>query len=315
METIVVQTRGKYQKYRLSGSAEGSDLKIGRAYSNDVIIDDPYIGPEQLVLRISPGIGGHWRIVNMDKTNPVLVNRQVIDDQEFDVQSGDQLTIGRTTFHLYAENHVMPEAKEFSFTNWLHNHKLKPLFALAMLLVLFSVTLWMEYLQQTDQIKWGRLSVTAFAMVFLAIVWASIWAVAGRFIKSNYYFFSHVFFTALALSLMVLLGSIYSYVDYVTSSVFAGEIVDWLVSILLFGLLVGFNIALVSYRPGAFKKGVAASIVIYGAIGLLQYLYQDDYSNVPEHSNTMKPAYVPVPPPVNIETYIDGYDALFDSVS
>ncbi|MCK5361254.1 MAG: FHA domain-containing protein [Gammaproteobacteria bacterium] len=310
METVIIQHGRECQKCKLSEA--GSKLTIGRAFSSDIILTDPYVGPSQLQIQSSTGVDYRWSVTNLDSSNPVLLNKKIVESSEFEITSGDEITIGRTKVLFYSEDHVVPKTREFSFTNWLHNHKYKPLFASVMLLFLFCVALWGDYSETSSETNLGKLSAAAMLPVVIAFIWASAWSLTGRILKSDHYFFSHLFFTAFSFSLLIILSDTYSYFDYMLSSVLTGELIDWFLTILIFGLLIGFNLALVTYSPGAFKKGMIASVCILGVTASLIHLYEEDYDNKPAHSYTIKPSYIPTSAPVNIEKFIANYEVLFD---
>ncbi|MBV1930597.1 MAG: FHA domain-containing protein [Porticoccaceae bacterium] len=315
MATVIVEVGGKYQKFSFSDLAGHSGLSIGRAFSNDIITPDPYVEANQLEIRLSTDEQSHWAVSNKNSTNPILVNNKTITSPNFNLASGDQLTIGRTQLRFYTEDHAMPDARQFSFTNWAHNQKLKPLYSCIMLSILFGVMLWTNYLETPVEIEWGKLAATAAFPVGISLVWASLWSLTGRFQKSEHSFFSQLFFTAFCFSLLILAGNIYGYVDYMFSSVVAGEIVDWLLSALIFGLLIGFNLALLTYSPSVFKQGLISSAALFFVIYLLMYLNKNDYDNTPTHTSSIKPAYVPTSFPKHIDGHIEGYGQLFERLS
>lgn len=315
MKSVIVKVGDVFYKRSFSDSDDGRSLTIGRAFSNDVILGDPYVGPSQLELNLTAEDGYDWRVSIRDNTNPVFLNKKIVEEPGFSIRSGDQLTIGRTSVAIYTEDHGIPETREFSFTNWLHNHKFKPLIASAMLILLIVLSLWAGYIELVSEPDLGDLSVVAIIVIVIALVWASVWSLAGQILKGNHYFFSHMFFTALCFSLFTLTGDLHTYIDYFFSNAQAGVITQWFILILLWGLMIGFNLALVTYSARALRTGLIVSVCILGTYATLLYLYQDDYSNRPIHSVTIKPAYIPTTSPVSIETYIDKYNALFDKLA
>jgi len=315
MNSIIVKVGDVFYKHRFTDSDDDRSLSIGRALSNDIILPDPYIGPSQLKLQLTDDDEYDWRVSNGDETNPVFLNKKIVESSQFNIRSGDELTIGRTSVAVYTEDHEIPETREFSFTNWLHNHKFKPLIAGVMLFLLIALSLWTGYIEMSSEPDFSDLSIAAIIVVLSTLVWVSVWSLSGHLLKGNHYFFSHLFFTAMCFSLFALAGDFYTYIDYYFSSPQAGLIAQWLVSILLWGLLISFNLALVTYSSKAFRNGLVASVCILGTYGALMYLYQEDYSNQPDHSVTIKPSYIPTTTPVSIETYVENYNDLFDTLA
>ena len=317
MESVIIKIGDVFHKHHFSNADDSSVLTIGRAFTNDVIVSDPYVGPSQIQIKLSTNdTHSHdWHVCNVDDTNPVFLNKKINETPEFYLSSGDEITIGRTSMTFFKEDHAIQKTREFSFTNWLHHHKFKPLIASVMLMLLFVIALWMSYQETSSELDWGELSGVAIVFVIFAIIWASGWSLTGRLLKSNHYFFSQLFFTSICLSVFLLAGDLYSYVDYFFSSSLAGEIVDWLTTILFFGLLIGFNLTLITHAPGAFRKGLIASAIFLGVIVSLVHQNKDEYSNQPVHSGVIKPSYVPTTAVLRIDNYIDNYNVLFDRLS
>ena len=315
METLILKIGDSYNKYYLDSDG-ASGLSLGRAFSNDIIITDPYVGEFQLRVGLSPGSEYDWHIEITDQTNPIFLNGKNIESEGVDLRSGDKLTTGRTSIEFYAENHAVPVTREFSIANWLHNHKFKPYIAILMLLVLFGSTMLASYLETATEPDWGSLSSVAWGYLILAFIWASGWSLAGRLLKGDYYLSSHLFFTSICLILLLLLlNDLGSYIDYMFSSTMAGEIVDWIVIVLLGGLLISFNLSLVTHSSRTFRKGLLVSACIVATITSMVYMGQDEYSNRPSHSITMKPSFTPKASSVSIDQFIGDYDEMFENLS
>lgn len=191
---MILKIGDSYHKYDLD-SAGVAGLSLGRAFTNDIIIADPYVGESQLRVSLSPGSEYDWHIEIIDQTNPVFVNGRDIESAGVDLRSGDQLITGRTSVAFYTEEHTVPATREFSIANWLHNHKFKPYIAIMMLLVLFGFTMLMAYLETATDPDWGTLSAVANGYLILAFLWGSGWSLAGRLLKGDYYLSSHLFST------------------------------------------------------------------------------------------------------------------------
>ena len=175
MESVIVKIGDVYHKHYLSDADDIATITIGRAFSSDIILADPYVGPSQLELHRSSDTDYDWHVCNVDDTNPIFLNNKIIETPEFDFRSGDEITIGRTSMIIYTEDHAIPETREFSFTNWLHNHKFKPLIASMMLMLLIVISLWMSYLEISTALVWADLTIVAIIFFALAVVWASGW--------------------------------------------------------------------------------------------------------------------------------------------
>lgn len=314
MEALILKIGDSYNKnYLDSDGATG--LSLGRAFCNDIIITDPYVGEFQLKVALSPGSEYDWHIKITDRTNPVFLNGRNIESEAFDLRSGDKLTIGRTNIVFYSENHAVPVTRKFSIANWLHNHKFKPFIALLMLLSLFGLAMLASYLEMATEPDWSSLSSVAWGYLILAFIWASGWSLAGRLLKGDHYLSSHLFFTSICLILLLLLNDLGGYIDYMFSSTLAGELVDWIVIILFSGLLISFNLSLATHSFRTFRNGMLVSACIFTTIALMAYIGQEEYSNSPSHSFTMKPSFTPTASSVSINLFISDYDEMFEELT
>ena len=263
MESVIIKVGDVLHKHPNTCTDNTSSiLTIGRAFSSDVVLTDPYIGPSQLELHDTENNECDWHVTITDNTNPVFLNDKIIEASGFDICSGDEITIGRTNISIFSSEHEVAKTRAFSFTNWLHNHKFKPLITTAMFLFLLAVTLLMSYLELTTELVWTEMSITIIVAAVLTFLWSSGWALVGHLLKGNHHFFSQLFFTSISFILFLITADVASYVDYSFNSRLAGEIASWLIVILLSGVLFGFNLALVTYSPGAFRNGLIASICI-----------------------------------------------------
>jgi ribosome-associated protein YbcJ (S4-like RNA binding protein) len=314
MAALILKIGDKYSKHYFAGD-DVSGLSLGRAFTNDIIIDDPYVGETQLQITASTKDGFDWNATITDHTNPVFVNKNILERRDVDLRSGDVISVGRTSIAFYNEAHAVPATREFSFTNWLQNHKFKPYISLLCLVILFGVAILLGYLGTSSKPNWGDLSYAAYGTVITALLWAAGWSLAGRLLKGESYFFSQLFFTSLCLALILSVSNLGDYVDYIFASQIAGKVVDWFTGLALGGLLLGLNLTLVSNSPRIIRKGVLINACIAGAVAFMVYLGQPDYSNRPSHSITIKPSFIPTISAISIGQYITSYNELFSSLS
>ncbi len=314
MDAVIIKVGDAYTKYHFD-SDKSSGLTLGRAFSNDIIVNDPYIDESLLSIAPASDESYHWHIKIIDHTNPVFLNKKNVESRDVNLRSGDVITIGRTNIVFFSEGHNVPATREFSYTNWLHNHKFKPYITLLLLSVLFITSVLMSYLEISTKPDWGLIYYASITFVVFALLWASGWSLAGRVLKGHAYFSSHLFFTSFCFILMLLVADLGSYVDYIFSSPLSGNIINWLVAFVLGGLLIGLNLSLVSNSPRVARNGMMLSACITGAIAIMVYINQPEYSNKPAHSVTIKPAFIPTTSPVSLDIYISDYDEMFDRLS
>ncbi len=310
METIVIKAGSRYQKF--STASADSVLTIGRAYSNDIIVSDPYVAAQEAELYWQEGA---WYLRTLDNTNPVLLNSYELENGQGRLQSGDEIALGKSRIQVFAENHAVEPAREFTLANWLSQHRFKPLLSFAMLAVLFLSYAGIASLSVYEKMETGKVFAEALWFPVLALVWAGLWSLTGRFLRHQHYFFSHLFFTALLLTLMEVLSGLPGYINFMFSIGMSVIVLYWIISGILFGVLLSFNLSLASNLKNTLRKGLLISACIMGLFAAINYFEKDDYSNRPTFAVSIKSPPAPVFNVASIDEYVSSYDELFDKLA
>jgi pSer/pThr/pTyr-binding forkhead associated (FHA) protein len=187
-------------------------ITIGRAYDNDVVLDDPFAAPHHLVVEQSRA--GELELADTGSRNGV-----------FRVGAGQRLTrervepdaryrIGRTQLRIRPASHpVEAERVERRERHWSG-----PLAAsVAVLGAGASVFLyfWSEVFEQTEPAK---LLAPALVGVLLVLVWAGAWSLAGRLLVGERRLAAHLTGAALTLIGVLAVPALLSYPAFALSA-------------------------------------------------------------------------------------------------
>ncbi len=162
----------------------GADIRIGRAYDNDVVVDDPYVAPHHL--RLVRGDGGGLVAENMGSANGLFRDGDAARQERLAIDGDSVYRIGATRFRvrdaLYA---VAPEKiARAPVRVWP-----QALALAAALLGLEMLTLW---LRETGEPTLSRYAVPALAMVAFVTAWTTMWAVLSRVFSGRARFERHL---------------------------------------------------------------------------------------------------------------------------
>ena len=104
----IIEITGETRTTRLVSFANRKDavLSIGRAFSNDIILDDPYVDPQHGQLQITAD--GHWSYRDLGSENGSKLDKQDVSHSA--VQSSATLTLGKTQLQLFDAGHVVAPA-------------------------------------------------------------------------------------------------------------------------------------------------------------------------------------------------------------
>ncbi|HWE73204.1 MAG TPA: FHA domain-containing protein [Stellaceae bacterium] len=148
----------------------GPELRIGRSYHSDVIIDDPTVAPDHL--RVTQGTDGAIVVESISDAPPFLIKG---DRHERCLVDGDmELRIGHTSLRLRDETYAVPAATVVvePKPRWI---------ALAALIVvtlmLNGLTIW---LNETSEPKFSRDMAAVVMIISGIVIWAGFWALISR---------------------------------------------------------------------------------------------------------------------------------------
>ena len=115
MDKLILTISKKGERSPALYKLDAGDIAIGRAYDNDIIIDDPYVSPHQFRLVHDDG---DIRLEVVDEINPILVNNKVSDETSFVMKVGEILSVGKTQLQLLSEDTDVAKTKQQFMSKW-----------------------------------------------------------------------------------------------------------------------------------------------------------------------------------------------------
>lgn len=171
-EMIWVEVLTRHREVAARYRFAGPEIRIGRGYTNDVVVDDPYVALEHL--RIRRGDDGSLVAEDIGTLNGMHVGRTA-EKVERVVLDGDQvIRIGRTDLRIRGAEYVLPRERALTGPP-----RIIPIIAAlsVVLLGIDALSLWLH------QVTEPRLSYYLPALLGLpayAVSWAGVWAILCR---------------------------------------------------------------------------------------------------------------------------------------
>jgi hypothetical protein len=195
---------------------------IGRAYTNDVILEDPFVSPVHCSIR--EGAAGDVVVEDLDSLNGLRAASGRHAVASLVLSSGDRFRVGETVLRFVEADHPVPPAEPMPQDEGgvLHALRDRRLSGAAIALGTFVLTL-NAYLGIYYDLSWVNVvSPGVFGLGALAL-WAGIWAFANRLLTHRFDFIRHLACACLA-SVAIVLGTAGAeYVDFLSSSPGAGK--------------------------------------------------------------------------------------------
>ncbi len=190
----VLDRRGEVQRRE---RVESFPLRIGRAYDNDLILEDPHVCPAHAVL---DWLDGSLTLRDLASVNGLhtLPGRERVPSLE--VGSGASVQIGRTLLRFRDPAHLTPPALRLRrrprYLEWALT---RPLAGCAWLTLLLGISLIDAVRSAHVEIDWASQASALAGAALISATWAGAWALVGRLLGQRPRFVTHFAIAVLAL--------------------------------------------------------------------------------------------------------------------
>jgi hypothetical protein len=272
---------------------------------------DPFVAPHQLILECVDDI---WRVTVLEKINAVLLNGVPIRDDWAPVKTGDKLTVGRTDLALYAEDHVLEPTRKLLLSSWITPGRIGALLAFGVLGAVCAMDVIVEFLQSSVDLKWKDYAYGSVFAATLIVIWAGVWAIAGRVLRHQPHFFVHLLATALVSGVSTFLVPLAGYLDFLTSNPALTEISYYLLGFGIFAVLLKLNLFFATNIRRTSVTAVVISAMLAGLIFVANRYGKDDFESEPEYAQTVKPPFAHLTRDRSPEEFLEAAAQEFDKL-
>jgi FHA domain len=286
-EAIWIEVLSRHRDVVSRQRCEGEAISIGRAYDNDVIVDDPYVAAHHVRI-VRDGTGG-LAVEDLGSVNGLYssdgrrVERIVLDDQPFRI--GSTLLRARATSHVVAAERIAAPSARLEHA----------VLILACALAGWElVSLW---LAQTVEPKLSYYVWPMIAIAVLVIGWTTVWAVMSRIFAGQTRFMRHL---AIALAGLGALSIFSEITDYAAFSLSWSTLIEYgyVITWILFAALCFAHLAQI--RPTHLvRKAVTIGLLAAIGVGATALAQSDSRARAGQASylRRLKPPVVRLTPP------------------
>jgi len=302
---LILEIQDNSRRNRYYYPVESFPVKIGRGYGNDVIISDPYVCPEHLVIEKDDQ---GWIVRDLDSKNGIENN----DATTIRPESGDSLLIGHTRIRLFKPDHPVKP------TQSLHEkHNIAGFFVglaiTATILVLLGAGYFIElYFSTSVKIQTDKLIVGSLPVMGGVLVWAGFWSLLTYIVKRKLFFYFQLIVSSIYILLTIVTENLVSYLAYNIKSVFVIESLSYISGGLLFAVLLYFNMKKALSLPRK-RQWLMANLFSWGLIGVSLFVVitnQSEFNSKPEYSSVIKPPFSRWVKAEDVDTFIQNSEKI-----
>jgi hypothetical protein len=279
---------------RLRRRLDAGPVTLGRAYDNDIVLDDPYADVRHA--RIVTDEAGALVLEDLGSVNALVAPggggaRQTRVALRPDLE----VRLGRTRLRFRDSDAPLPAALPdllasaggMRLPRWVGTWSGQ----LGVSVAATAALGWITWLGSFAASPGSQVANTTMGILLIAALWAGIWAVAGRIVVQKFRFLGHL----AAVLTITLCGFVLVAADEWATFLFPNSawknFLAGVAGLVLIAALVAGHLALSSTMPRRrrWSVGLATSAVVL-AIGAVFTLAEDQsFSDVPDFSATLKP--------------------------
>lgn len=300
---IVVELAARGHKSAGFHTFDSHCVSIGRAYDNDLILDEIHVSPHHAQLRCDDE--GIWWLHDLASSNGLMNRRHQRQPSPLRIESGDEVWLGKVHLKFFSRQHAVEEAISLSATETVLHSLTNPVLAFAIVVCAIALLTGIEWQQSFKSFRWKEFLPEAIGLPLMAVVWASLWAGIGRLLKHDSRFVAQIIVSFVYLIAMQLWIGITAIVAFNSSSFIVFKALLYGGSGALFALLLAFNMRLAtsmgSRHRTAYANGVAWALVALVVV-LSEYGTRERFGN-PKYVSAMFPPITRLAPSISVDQY------------
>jgi FHA domain len=245
----------------------GPEVRVGRGYDNDVVIDDPYVAPRHL--RIFRDEEGRLVAEDLGSVNGLYLDRESRRRERIVIDADHPFRIGHTVLRVRDPGYAVKVERVAAPR--MHVQGLLPTVGLgAAVLGIALLALW---LSETGEPRASRYVVPLLVWAFLVTIWVGIWSILTRVFSGKAQFRRNLVIALSGLLALALYSEIAHFVSFALTWRFASTYA-YVAAACVLALICFFHLREIGPTRLRLKGGVIAALLVL-AIGL-QTLWQSE---------------------------------------
>jgi hypothetical protein len=280
-------------------------VTIGRAYTNSIILDDPFVSPQHL--SIAPDESERLLANDLNSVNGLRTGPDGERVSALPIIPGAPFQIGHTLLR-YCDVQYPVAATAMDESGWR-----SPLpswsLGLGSLCLVLGVLLSANYFESYERYYLARSLTESLTTLTIVFTWAAMWSVLSRIIIGRFHYVEQFALTCVAIVISMLFGVTAEWLEFVRPALPALWVVSVIGSGALLGALVFGHLAWASAMTRQSRlwvgMGVSAAIIATGAIA--DYAGRHAFATTMEYSGVIKPLDSNWLPALSIDQFVrDG---------
>ena len=311
---IIIEEISRGQKLIGRHKFSQTRVTIGRGYQSDIILADPHVCPEHLVITND---GECWRVEDKNSINGSFLGEGKTTADRHIIRSGDVITLGKSQIRVIFPYHpVVPSIQLSAFEN-LINITRNPIVLIANISIFALLTGWIFFLNNPQEVNFTQLFVPAMGLTLLFGLWPAMVALVSHLSKHDARFFAQLGICFVFYNLTWVSDFIETLAYFNTSSRFSMTIILNILPIALAFSLFWLN-CYVSFHMNEHRRTIVAAgltLLLFGGTFLVQYSKKPDFTVKPQFNSTLMTPNFMFASSRTVDNFVTDSSILFENLT
>ncbi len=290
-----------------------NELRVGRAWVSDILVTDPDVDPEHLLIQIVDG-GESFVVTDLETTNGSRHNKKKFEGQ-IQANFGDLLQLGNTRLRIHRLHDPVDMTKQRTLLDnqlvLLH----QPLVVLGLAAGAIFLQLLDMYMATNRELEWHTVLTSLIGMTSGLAVFALLLAGLSKLFRNEFVYWPNLGLASSAIILQKMLGYVASWISFNILSEGLDEFIATLItaSILTLWLIPSLHLC-TPLKPWIRNTITAAVVVITVATSYILPSFRENawQHNQPQLVTGSMPPPLLLTPRVSREFYLEQMTQTFE---
>lgn len=290
METpVILEILDRFGKVRERHKLDHFPVRIGRAYHNDIIVDDPYVSPAHIELLMDGN--GHILVTDLKSENGLFSTHPLVRHDVLTLEENQRIRIGHTDIRLRSSGFPIRD----TFIDRGRPSQLHLLFTNLVMLPVFwlltaGIFLFYYYEQGYRTVTFTHLTSQILPLFIFIFVWSCGWSIVSKVVTHKFYFSYHAILTSIIMASFYLIEPLFEYVEFLYPVTGLADSLNLITDLGLPMILLYGNLRQSTPlgKRSARITAILASVLVIGVLHLISFVNQPDFSSRPDFSQVLK---------------------------
>ncbi len=284
-------------------------IRIGRAFDNDLILNDAAVSPHHAVIEMDDE--GQLVLRDLDSLNGTFVKHRKRIEGPYRLESGSELTVGKTPLQFYNPEHPVEETIQLEKANRLLDLAGNPAILITAIFFVAMFNALESWLNMVGEFKWQEIINTELIAFLIIVLLGVFWAVIGRIIRHEWNFRKQLSVILIFVIIEFMLSKFFEFLLFNTLNYNLSLTLSLFVGFFLITILLWFNLSLATNQTSEQRRKTALiiSMIIISLIVYTEMSFNDEFSDRPDYVKKL------APPSLHLSGSVSEAEYVADSMS